>query len=359
MKRVAIIGAGLAGCALSASLIEKQWAVTLFDQEKGPAQGASALPVGLLSAYHSAQATAISVLSQRGWQMMLDFLNALPSTSPPQWALTPILQWNGHRHLNQPPKQQMALALPAFTLIEQWLGIAQKSPHFEPQWGTRIEAFEKKGPYWWLSSSSQADQGPFDALVLCNAYAAHQWLKELDIDIRPVAGQMSLGPTMHKGPTHTPGKCKGVYLPWYRGANPNSSGFSSDQALWTAGSTYRRGDDEGLFDPQDHEANRAIIARTYPQDLDQFDECQKKGTLRAWCGVRCTAKDRAPVIGPVSCQSHYQGLYAFIGLGSRGLSIAALGAQILSELMDKGHSQSLDSHWIEAIDPRRFHKGLK
>ncbi|HRM94366.1 MAG TPA: FAD-dependent oxidoreductase, partial [Alicycliphilus sp.] len=47
--------------------------------------------------------------------------------------------------------------------------------------------------------------------------------------------------------------------------------------------------------------------------------------LRAWSGVRCTAQDRMPIVGPVA-----PGLWVSTAMGARGLTRAVLCAELLA-----------------------------
>jgi tRNA 5-methylaminomethyl-2-thiouridine biosynthesis bifunctional protein len=64
---VLIVGAGLAGCALTASLVRRGWHVTLVDAGSGPAQGASALRTGLLQPLLSRDDNLASRLLRAGF----------------------------------------------------------------------------------------------------------------------------------------------------------------------------------------------------------------------------------------------------------------------------------------------------
>lgn len=70
--RCVVVGSGLAGAAVAASLARRGWAVTVLDRASHPAAGASALPAGVLAAHVSADDSWLSRLSRHGvrttWQ---------------------------------------------------------------------------------------------------------------------------------------------------------------------------------------------------------------------------------------------------------------------------------------------------
>ncbi|MDB5966263.1 MAG: FAD-dependent oxidoreductase, partial [Polaromonas sp.] len=61
-----VIGAGLAGAAVAASLARRGWAVTVLDAAHTPAAGASGLPAGLLAPHVSPDDSPLSRLTRSG-----------------------------------------------------------------------------------------------------------------------------------------------------------------------------------------------------------------------------------------------------------------------------------------------------
>ena len=80
-------------------------------------------------------------------------------------------------------------------------------------------------------------------------------------------------------------------------------------------------------------------------------------------GVRWSADDRLPISGPVAawpCRAtqlrfaeRQPGLHVFTALGSRGITQAALGAELLAARLT-GAPSPLPSSLIDALDPARF-----
>jgi tRNA 5-methylaminomethyl-2-thiouridine biosynthesis bifunctional protein len=64
--RCAVIGAGLAGAAVAASLARRGWQVTVLDAADRPAAGASGLPVGMLAPHVSPDDALLSRLTRAG-----------------------------------------------------------------------------------------------------------------------------------------------------------------------------------------------------------------------------------------------------------------------------------------------------
>ena len=67
----AVVGAGLAGASVAASLARRGWTVVVLDENAAPAAGASDLPVGLLAPHDSADDCKLSRLSRAGARQTL------------------------------------------------------------------------------------------------------------------------------------------------------------------------------------------------------------------------------------------------------------------------------------------------
>ena len=67
--RCAVIGAGLAGAAVAASLARRGWEVTVFDAADRSAAGASGLPVGVLAPHVSPDDALLSRLTRAGLRL--------------------------------------------------------------------------------------------------------------------------------------------------------------------------------------------------------------------------------------------------------------------------------------------------
>lgn len=72
-----VVGAGLAGAAVAASLARRGWAPTVLDAAADPASGASALPAGVLVPHQSPDDSLLSRLSRSGVRLTLQQARAL------------------------------------------------------------------------------------------------------------------------------------------------------------------------------------------------------------------------------------------------------------------------------------------
>lgn len=69
-RHCVVIGAGIAGASVARAMAERGWSVTVLEQASGPAQGASALPVGLFAPHVSPDDAPLSRLTRAGVRCM-------------------------------------------------------------------------------------------------------------------------------------------------------------------------------------------------------------------------------------------------------------------------------------------------
>ena len=85
-----VIGAGLAGAAVAASLARRGWQVLVLDAAGAPAAGASGLPAGLLAPHVSPDDNPLSRLSRHGIRATLQQAEALLQAN--DWGRTGVLE---------------------------------------------------------------------------------------------------------------------------------------------------------------------------------------------------------------------------------------------------------------------------
>ena len=78
--RCVVVGSGLAGAAVAASLARRGWQVTVLDAAAAPAAGASSLPAGVLAPHVSPDDSLLSRLSRSGIRATLQQAKALLQT---------------------------------------------------------------------------------------------------------------------------------------------------------------------------------------------------------------------------------------------------------------------------------------
>jgi tRNA 5-methylaminomethyl-2-thiouridine biosynthesis bifunctional protein len=389
-KRALVIGAGLAGCATAYALVQRGWHVTLLDQASAPAQGASALPVGMLSPNHAQNPTPMSRLCALGLQAtrahlerLLPHGNGWQATTVCNYALAKAAPVSGvalaDTHNRAPGKtlklelQEPAHLVSPAALAHAWLAACAPDA-LQFIGGQRIATLQRnQAQQQWQALNAQGGLVAHgDVAVVCNAFAASELLPAtLPLGLRAVAGQMTLGPTTDAYPESGTGNAsalryKGVYAPSFQ--------TFTGERVWSMGATYRRGVSQPAATQQDAAANRAnlaTLAESVPQAeraLQRLDQQAAAGTLRSWVGVRCASTDRLPLCGALPSATALvgldsgarlddvataQGLFTLVALGSRGLSLAALLGDVLANHISGQACTALPPDLQRAIDPRR------
>ncbi|RZL92524.1 MAG: FAD-dependent oxidoreductase, partial [Variovorax sp.] len=355
--RCAVIGAGLGGAAVAASLARRGWRVTVFDRADRPAAGASGLPVGVLAPHVSPDDALLSRLTRAGlratWQqlesMLLEgqdwrasgVLERRPEGDvrvPPGWrAEGPNLSWPADAvqlHAARLPPDTAALWhrragwVRPRALIEAWLA----QPGIEVRTGTEATALEASAAGWHVLDTQRKPLGMFDRVVVAAGFESGRFAPLLPL--QPVRGQVEWG----HAPAHTPLPSMPV-----NGDGHLIAGVpDGERLLWLGGATFDRDSTDMSARAADAAANRARLVRLHPL----------AGALQpesSWVGVRCASGDRRPLVGPVAGPP---GVWVCTALGSRGLTFAALCAELLAAHWH-GEPLPLPAALAKALDTRR------
>lgn len=368
-----VVGAGLAGAALAHALVGRGWRVELIDAEPGPAQGASSLPVGMLSPHVTRAPTPLSRLTALG----------VPCTRAELQARVPQgAGWQAcevHNHGHDQGVWPAALVRPG-ALVQAWIAEAEATGRLTTRWNSQVSRI---GPGtstdggWVLQDAAGhtlarapvvAVTGAIGSLsLLASAGLPPDWLP-----LRPVQGQMSLaaldGPALAGGPQRD----NGVFVPSYQ-----DSGLAPQWPthIWSMGSTYERGATHTEVRDGAHQRNLDSLRALHPAGAGAFERTWQSGRLLGWAQVRCASLDRLPLCGALPDAAALQaervrterrrwrpgpadtprlpGLFTLCALGSRGLTLAAWCAQRLAEQIDGAEVQAEADLWA-AIDPARF-----
>ncbi|MDM0089162.1 MULTISPECIES: FAD-dependent 5-carboxymethylaminomethyl-2-thiouridine(34) oxidoreductase MnmC [unclassified Variovorax] len=339
--RCAVIGAGLAGAAVAASLARRGWQVEVLERAGHAAAGASGLPVGLLAPHVSSDDALLSRLTRAGiratWQQLEDLLvqgrdwrasgvlerrpAVPPPRLPPDWTPAgPNLSWQADA------PQIAAAGLPTdaaalwhgragwvkpAALVAAWL--AQPGVRLRTQVDVARLAPSASG--WQLFDAEDRLVAEAERVVVAAGFDSLRFAPALPL--QPVRGQVAWGTSA--GPlAATPVNGDGHLIPQVPGPDGTWR--------WLSGATYERGSTDTTPREADHAANRAQLERLHPATAaalaDGFDQATP------WAGIRCASADRRPLVGPLAAEQ--AGLWVCTALGSRGLSFAALCAELLA-----------------------------
>ena len=371
------MGAGLAGAATCVALARRGWHCTVVDAAAGPAQAASALPVGMLSPHVTKAPTPLSRLSALGVADTRAELERLLAQGH-GWQTCEVDNL-GH----DPGRWPAALVRPA-ALVQAWLAEAQQLAGLTTRWNTPVARLQphphNSQPSWQALDANGHTLAQAPVVVVAAALGSLAVLQnsasELDhnaLPLRPVKGQMSLGALSGPALAPRPQRNNGVFVPAYEdsGLAPNWP-----TRVWTMGSTYRRGDASTILNDADHESNAHSLQALHPEAAQHLREAAAQGQLLGWANVRCASLDRLPLVGAVphvaALHQHmaqagarrgrialhdtprWPGLFMLTALGSRGLTLAHWCAQLLAAQMDGAVLDGVEPDLVQALDPGRF-----
>ncbi|MDN8615853.1 FAD-dependent 5-carboxymethylaminomethyl-2-thiouridine(34) oxidoreductase MnmC [Variovorax ginsengisoli] len=346
-RRCAVVGAGLAGAAVAASLARRGWQVEVLDAAQRPASGASSLPAGLLAPHVSPDDALLSRLTRAGiratWQQLEQWLaegsdwrasGVLERRTdgddrlPPGWsAAGPNESWRAD------PDRLLAAGLPAASaalwharagwvrparLVDAWLA----RPGITLRMGCRVARIEAGGtgaPRWVLRDADGRSLAEADRVVVAAGFESRALAPEYPL--QPVRGQVESGRmTDGLGLPEAPVNGDGHLIADVPG--PEGPG-------WFVGATFDRDSTDAAPRSADTAFNRERLARLLPETAARLDGQFATGATRTWTGVRCASADRRPLVGPLG-PGTADGVWLCTALGSRGLSFAALCAELLA-----------------------------
>ncbi|MDO8278760.1 MAG: FAD-dependent 5-carboxymethylaminomethyl-2-thiouridine(34) oxidoreductase MnmC [Burkholderiaceae bacterium] len=377
-----VIGAGLAGAAVAASLARRGMRVRVVDAATEPAAGASGLPAGVFAPHVSSDDGLLSRLSRSGlratlqqarsllqegqdWsacgvlQRRLDNGAALPAHWPQaglEWSRPPDAQQLGQAALHDTESAiwhvQAGWIKPA-RLVQAWLS----QPGVTWCGAQNVARLARHDAEWQLLDAQGRVLASAALVVVAAGHRSDSLLKNSALDqgaaapgslieglrLQPVRGQMSMG-TLAQGEAPWPPfpvNGHGSLIP----AIPEGA-----DRLWLAGAGFHRDDAGADLRDEDQRANRERLRELLPRAADRFD----RHGLRGWAGVRCASADRLPVVGPLGAAAH-AGLWLCTAMGSRGLSFCALCAELLAARLN-GEPLPLPSSLARALGIERMRR---
>lgn len=358
-----VIGGGLAGASSAAALARRGWQVQVLDAAPQPAAGASALPAGLMAPHHSHDDNLLSRLTRHGVRQTLQQAQALLREGQ-DWECSgtlehhlrakgrPLPQAEGgfadwsrpagedlHREAGLPPEApalwhaHAGWIRPA-ALVHAWLD----QPRIQWCGGQRVARLQRVDGQWQALDERDRPLAQAPLVVLAAALGSGP-LADGRLWLQPVRGQVSWG-------LHTPG----LSLPPFP---VNGNGHLLTQVptpeglAWMSGSSYGHGEAATEARPADDQANLERLQVLLPSAACQLAPAFANGQVRAWTGVRCASADRRPLVGRLA-----EGLWVSTAMGSRGLSLAALCAELLAA-QAHGEPQPLPRTLAPALSVQR------
>ncbi len=340
-----VIGAGLAGAACAQALSRRGCQVTVLNQ----GGGASELPVGLLAAHLSAQDIELSQLSRLGVSLTLSHARALLREGI-DWQPSVLEQ----KLLFHPEKNarlsQGAALLPDWYEASEAQVLHKQAAWIKPQalaqvWLAQpgitvqeacVAALKRSEKHWQALNGQGQLIAQADRLIIAAGAQAGSLLAQCGhpLTMDNVSGSVAFG----EWPCDA-----NLDNPLINGNGHFISGVAGDAGgkFWLSGATYERETYASSEEQQaaSLQANQARLANLLPAPLLPAINAQfASGQVQTWQGHRCTTSDRFPIVGELEL-----GLYVCTAMGSRGLSFAALCADILAQEIMKDSSPLITS----------------
>jgi len=341
-RRVAVIGAGVAGAATAHALAARGHAVTVFEAAAAPAQGASGNHAGVFRPLPSADDSRLSRLLRAGFLLGRQRFDNLPGAK---------LGWTGALHLardarHEDTQRRVAAGQPAdFCRFLERAEAAQLA-------GWPVEM----GGWWfpragWINPPSLVrallagidvrcgqridSLAAIDAddVVIANGIGAPALAPGFTLPIRPGRGLVSHVPEAATPPFGIVATRVGYVTPAVDG-------------IRCAGATTQLGDLDPAPRRDDHVENLQRLDMILPG----FGKALDPDTLDGRVSFRPMSPDRLPVVGPLSAS---EGLWIIDGFGARGLVFAAICAELLASRIS-GEPLPLEDDLVAAVSPERF-----
>ncbi|SAL64131.1 bifunctional tRNA (5-methylaminomethyl-2-thiouridine)(34)-methyltransferase MnmD/FAD-dependent 5-carboxymethylaminomethyl-2-thiouridine(34) oxidoreductase MnmC [Caballeronia telluris] len=386
-RHAIVIGAGLAGCAVSARLTARGWRVTLVDRNADVARDASGNPAGV---FHpivwrddsiAARLTRAAFLyALRHWTELEDAGHELRRTrdgllqiaDSPDDALAiadAIGRFGLPRDYAVAATSEDALRIagvevarggwffprggaisPASVCAAQ---CAISGERLTRRFGTEVARVAHDGHAWRAFDSAGALIAQAPIVVLANAHDAKRLAALHGDPTRSVRGQLTILDDTPLDALRVPVIGDGYALP-----------LAPHRTL--TGATYDIDSTDREIRAAGHRENLERIARMLP--ASKFDATQP---FEGRVAFRCVTSDRMPMIGQLADEiaaradakrlsgawpldlPRAAGLYGAFAFGSRGLVWSALAAELIASQIE-GEPWPIERELAEALDPARF-----
>ncbi len=386
-REALVIGAGMAGCATTASLSRRGWRVRLLERRAGVAAEGSRQPVladhlhlspddnplarltraALLNAGAASAARPIGRLAlaekpekrelQRAMLASLDF----PQTYARAVERDEASELAGVRLRHGGVWLPLCRVAEPARLSAEWLDAA--GGMLSARYDTTVARLERRGDDWLAIDPNGDELGRAPVIVLAAAGEASALAGTDSVALRRVRGQTTILSSAAIGPLRT-----------VLGGDAYACPLDGGGVL--AGATFDEGHDLGPTHDADL-SNLRRLARLLaaPSDAEGWAETVLASARPGAVGFRHVARDRLPLIGAMPDERAVRrsaaelmrndrlpfpvldGIYGAFGYGSRGLLWATLGAEILAAALE-GEPAPVESDLLGLIDPTRFVRRL-
>jgi tRNA 5-methylaminomethyl-2-thiouridine biosynthesis bifunctional protein len=388
-RHAIVIGAGLAGCAITERLASRGWRVTLIERHESLARDASGNPAGV---FHpivwrddsiAARLTRAGFLyarrrwseleraghdlgrSRQGLLQIADssddaraIASAIARFGLPASYVIAVDQHEASRLAGQPVARagwffpHGGWISPATVCAAQ---CATAGNLLTSRFSTEIARIERENGAWTAFDTAGRAIAQAPVVILANAGDAQRIASLHGLPTRGVRGQLTLLNTSPLDGLRVPIVGDGYAVP-----------LGAHRTL--TGATYDLDDTETRLQPIGHTENLERVAKMLPA-LNSF--APEPAALEGRVAFRSVTSDRMPMIGSLADETatradatrlsgawpldlpRMPGLYGAFAFGSRGLVWSALAAELIAAQLE-GEPWPIERELAEAVDPARF-----
>lgn len=386
-RHCVVLGGGLAGAAVAASLARRGWQVQVLDAGTDIGAGASGLPAGLAVPHVTPDDNPLSRIIRAGLRATTQRCAEL---LPPglDWQASGVLEHcvGDKRHLPEgaawpraghewstpaTPAQRaqagvpsdapalwhdMALRLRPVALVRAQLNL----PGVHWRRGVQVHRLLRQGETWQLLDAQDQCVAQAPLVIVAAGYATralldgacHDGALAPALPLNPLRGQMSWGridalePQARAALPPFPVNGHGSFI--HGLPCPDDAGAPG----WFCGSTFERAAQGPTAKAQDHDANFQRLQRLLPALAERLQAPLAPERAQAWAGLRCTLPDHRPAVGPLH-DAALPGLWVCTGLGTRGLSVSVLCGELIAAWLH-GEPLPLEASLAHKLAAGRF-----
>jgi len=383
-RRIAIVGAGLAGVLAAERLASRGWQVQLFDRQAEPAQETSGNLTAALLPVLSLDDNRLSRLNRSAYLYALRLLREWRECDP-ELAFSPCGVLQIARDPVHAAKQQAIVRRNAFpeTHVRMvnaaegaelaglpvsgggwwfaegaWVNpaslcrsaLTRAGNAVDCHWQTAVSELRREGEQWFLYGSQGELLGEVPRVLLANAVDIAQLGVASHLPIFRFRGQVSHLPAGPGDPLAglRAVVCRDGYVtPAFAGVH-------------CVGASFHRGGEPPLRE-EDSDANLERLERMLPGTRAAFDPASVGGRV----GFRPVSPDKVPMIGELyrgdalpqgrdlAAVERLPGLFVATGYGARGATWAPLMGELLASQLE-GEALPLEADLAGTVDPARF-----
>jgi tRNA 5-methylaminomethyl-2-thiouridine biosynthesis bifunctional protein len=122
----------------------------------------------------------------------------------------------------------------------------------------------------------------------------------------------------------------------------------AEAMAWVTGSTFKRDNTSTQLRREDEQLNFSKLQTLLPLAAQALASQFESGQAQGWAGVRCATPSRLPALGPLT---DLPDVWLSSGMGSRGLTYAALCAELLAARLH-GEPLPVEQRLADALAPQ-------